>query len=869
MGGRRDSEENDEEKIIEEEDLRRNTNHDDEVQTETIVVDDEEDEEEIDTGKLREEMKMNVEAKELIDAEISTEMREAYLNYAMSVIVARALPSAEDGLKPVHRRILWAMNEMGLHSSKQTKKSGRIVGDTMGKYHPHGDAAIYESMVRMAQSFSLRYPLVIGQGNFGSMDGDNAAASRYTEAKMEKIADELLEDIDKNTVPMMNNYDNTLEEPIVLPAKLPNLLLNGASGIAVGMATNIPPHNLKNVCDTILKYLEEPGCDIKELIKLIKAPDFPTGGTVGGDIKNIYTEGKGKLILDGKTKIEEPKKSTGKTKIIIYEIPYQVNKSTLVEQIANLIKDKKLPDVADIRDESSKGAVRVVLEMRKGSDPKFTLNRLYKFTQMRVSFNANMLALVKRVPKTMTLKDFVKVYVEHRQEVIRKTKEFDLNKAEKRLHLVEGLIIAQSQIDAVIKLIKASKSRSEALEGLKVKFKLSTEQGEAILEIKLQQLTSLEFDKLNKESSDLKSLIEKLTKILGNEKEILKIIKEDLEYLKEKYGDNRKTAIVGNIEEFEEKDLVDKKEVVVTITDKGYIKRIDQDEYKEQKRGGKGVIGSELSEGDFVKDLLSCSTHDYLLFFTDKGKVHWLKAYKVPESAKSSKGRALINLLEIKDEKVSSVIAVKEFKDLLMMATKKGVVKKIELSQFSIPRKGGIKAMKLAENNDTLIDVKPILSSQEVLLVTKKGQAIRFNGDDVRAMGRSSYGVTGIKMAKDDAVVSLEVLPKENANNFSILTITEKGYGKRSEINDYRLTGRAGKGVINIKVSDKNGDVIKSQSVNEVDNIIVTTKNGIVIRTPMKNIRIMGRATQGVRIINLKDKDKVSDLVRVPKEELG
>lgn len=869
MGGRRDSEENDEEKIIEEEDLRRNTNHDDEVQTETIVVDDEEDEEEIDTGKLREEMKMNVEAKELIDAEISTEMREAYLNYAMSVIVARALPSAEDGLKPVHRRILWAMNEMGLHSSKQTKKSGRIVGDTMGKYHPHGDAAIYESMVRMAQSFSLRYPLVIGQGNFGSMDGDNAAASRYTEAKMEKIADELLEDIDKNTVPMMNNYDNTLEEPIVLPAKLPNLLLNGASGIAVGMATNIPPHNLKNVCDTILKYLEEPGCDIKELIKLIKAPDFPTGGTVGGDIKNIYTEGKGKLILDGKTKIEEPKKSTGKTKIIIYEIPYQVNKSTLVEQIANLIKDKKLPDVADIRDESSKGAVRVVLEMRKGSDPKFTLNRLYKFTQMRVSFNANMLALVKRVPKTMTLKDFVKVYVEHRQEVIRKTKEFDLNKAEKRLHLVEGLIIAQSQIDAVIKLIKASKSRSEALEGLKAKFKLSTEQGEAILEIKLQQLTSLEFDKLNKESSDLKSLIEKLTKILGNEKEILKIIKEDLEYLKEKYGDNRKTAIVGNIEEFEEKDLVDKKEVVVTITDKGYIKRIDQDEYKEQKRGGKGVIGSELSEGDFVKDLLSCSTHDYLLFFTDKGKVHWLKAYKVPESAKSSKGRALINLLEIKDEKVSSVIAVKEFKDLLMMATKKGVVKKIELSQFSIPRKGGIKAMKLAENNDTLIDVKPILSSQEVLLVTKKGQAIRFNGDDVRAMGRSSYGVTGIKMAKDDAVVSLEVLPKENANNFSILTITEKGYGKRSEINDYRLTGRAGKGVINIKVSDKNGDVIKSQSVNEVDNIIVTTKNGIVIRTPMKNIRIMGRATQGVRIINLKDKDKVSDLVRVPKEELG
>ncbi len=872
MGGRRGEEENDEEKIIEEEEEEtkdsedENEVGDDEIQTETVVVDDEEEEE--DTGKMREEMKMNVEAKELIDAEISSEMREAYLNYAMSVIVARALPSAEDGLKPVHRRILWGMNEMGLHSNKQTKKSGRIVGDVMGKYHPHGDAAIYESMVRMAQDFSLRYPLVIGQGNFGSMDGDNAAASRYTEAKMEKIADELLEDIDKNTVEMRSNYDNTLEEPVVLPGRLPNLLLNGASGIAVGMATNIPPHNLKNVCDTILRYLEEPGCDIKELIKIIKAPDFPTGGTVGGEIKNIYTEGRGKLIIDGKTRIEEPKKSTGKTKIIIYEVPYQVNKAALVEQIADLIKDKKLPDVTDIRDESSKGAVRVVLEMRKGSDPKFTLNRLYKFTQMRIAFNANMLALVGRVPRTMTLIDFIKVYVDHRKVVIRKTKEFDLDKAEKRIHIVEGLIIAQSQIDAVIKLIKASKSRTEALDGLKEKFKLSTEQAEAILEIKLQQLTSLEFEKLNKEGIDLKKLIEQLKKILGDEKEILKIIKSDLEYLKETYGDNRKTAVVGNIEEFEEKDLVDKKEVVVTITDKGYIKRIDQDEYKEQKRGGKGVIGSDLAEGDFVKDLLSCSTHDYLLFFTDKGKVHWLKAYKVPESAKGSKGRALINLLEVKDEKVSSVIAVKEFKDALMMATKKGVVKKIELSQFSVPRKGGIKAMKLAENNDTLIDVKPILKDQQVLLVTQKGQAIRFDSEDVRAMGRSSYGVTGIKMDKDDSVVSLEVLPKENVKDFSILTITEKGYGKRSEIEDYRLTGRAGKGVINISVTDKNGDVIKSQCVREEDNIIVTTKHGIVIRTPMENIRVMGRATQGVRIINLKGNDEVSDLVRVPKEEL-
>jgi DNA gyrase subunit A len=817
--------------------------------------------------KKREELKASVKAKELVDAEISSEMREAYLNYAMSVIVARALPSAEDGMKPVHRRILWGMNEMGLSHNKQTKKSGRIVGDVMGKYHPHGDAAIYEAMVRMAQDFSLRYPLVIGQGNFGSMDGDNAAASRYTEAKMEKISDELLQDIDKNTVEMMNNYDNTLQEPIVLPGKIPNLLLNGASGIAVGMATNIPPHNLNNTCDAILTYLDNPTCEDKELISAIKAPDFPTGGTISGEIKQIYTEGRGKLIVDGKLDVEEPKKSVGKTRIIITEIPYQVNKALMVEQIADLARDKKLPDISDIRDESAKGKVRVVIELRKGADPKFTINRLYKYTMFRTSFNVNMLALVGRVPKTLTLREYIKVYIGHRQKVVRKTKEFDLDKAEKRLHIVEGLIIAQTNIDAVVKLIRAAKAKADAASQLRSKYNLSEKQAEAILEMKLHQLTSLEFDKLKDEEKDLRDLIEKLKKILGDEKEILKIIKKELQELKEKYGDNRRTKVIGSMKEFDEEDLVKKAEVVVTVTDKGYIKRIDLEQYKEQKRGGKGVIGSELTEDDFVKDLFTCSTHDYLLFFTDNGKVHWLKAYQVPEAAKGAKGKAIINLLELKDEKVTSVLAVKEFKDYLMMATEKGVVKKIELSQFDSPRKGGIKAIKVAETQDTLISVKPLKDKQEVLLVTKDGQAIRFNSDEVRPMGRSSYGVTGIKMDKGDKVVSLEVLPLEEADKYSILTITRKGYGKRSAIEDYRLTGRAGKGVINMKVTDKTGDIITSQSVVEQDNIIVTTKKGIVIRTPVSNIRIMGRATQGVRIINLKDGDSVSDLTRVSDDE--
>lgn len=813
----------------------------------------------------KKEMKDSVKAKELIDAEISSEMREAYLNYSMSVIVGRALPSAEDGLKPVHRRILWGMNEMGVFHNKQTKKSGRIVGDVMGKYHPHGDASIYDAMVRMAQSWSLRYPLVIGQGNFGSMDGDNAAASRYTEAKMEKISTEIMEGIDKETVPMMKNYDNSLEEPEIMPGKLPQLFLNGASGIAVGMATNIPPHNLNNTCDAIITYLDNPECEDAELIVAIKAPDFPTGGTVSGEIKRIYTEGKGRLTLDGKTIIEEPKRAKDKTKIIITEIPYQVNKANLVEQIANLTRDKKLPDVSDIRDESSKGKVRVVIEMKKGSEPKFTLNRLYKYTQLRVSFNANMLALVERVPKMLTLRDYVQVYIKHRQGVVRRTKEFDLTKATKRLHIVEGLLVAQTNISEVVSLIRAAKGKVDAGVQLKVKYSLSDSQVESILEMKLHQITSLEFDKLKNEEGDLTKVIERLNKILGDESLILKIIKSDLEELKNKFGDNRRTRLVGKVGDFEEADLVNKKDVVVTITDKGYIKRLDLEQYKEQRRGGKGVIGSDLTEGDFVKEVLTCSTHDYMLFFTDKGNVHWLKAYEIPASARARKGQAIINLLQLKDERIVTVLAVKKFDDYLMMATGKGVVKKIELKQFSNPRKGGIKAIKVVETADVLIGVKPMTEKQEILLVTKNGKAIRFKGEEVRSMGRASYGVTGIKMDKRDEVVSLEILPVgEDRTKFSILTVTENGMGKRTEIDDYRLTGRAGKGIINMNVTEKTGDVVTSRSVLGSDNVIITTVKGIVIRTPLDKVRVMGRATQGVRIIKLKDGDVVSDLSRVP-----
>ncbi|OGJ20178.1 DNA gyrase subunit A, partial [Candidatus Pacearchaeota archaeon RBG_13_36_9] len=801
----------------------------------------------------------------ILGSEISHEMKVAYIDYAMSVIVARALPSAEDGLKPVHRRILYAMKMMGLEKGA-TKKCARIVGDTMGKFHPHGDMAIYDSLVRMAQDFSLRYPLVKGQGNFGSLDGDNAAASRYTEAKLSKIANELLQDIEKDTVKFIPNFDNSLKEPIVLPGKLPNLLINGSSGIAVGMTTNIPPHNLVEVCDAISKTIDKPKITTDELMEIIQGPDFPTGGQiVAENLKELYEKGRASFVVRGKIIHESTKNHD---LIVITEIPYQTNKAELVKQIAELARDKKLPDIRDIRDESSKGKVRIVLEIKKGVDSKFTVNRLYKSTRLQSRFDAILVALVSGIPKQLNLRELIDVYINYRRKIIRKRTQFDLKKAEDREHIVKGLLIALKNLDEVIVIIKKSNTATDASESLQKKFGLSKKQAEAVLELTLKQLTSLEHEKLKKEEQDLLELIKELRRILGDENEILKIIKKDLSEIKKNFGDNRRSQIIKSVKEIKEKDLIAIKNVIITVTDKGYIKRMVPKVYHEQKRGGKGVIGTELASEDFVKQLIYCSTHDYLLLFTKRGRVFWLKAYEVPETNRYGKGQAIVNLLKLKDDYVTSVIAVKKFENHLFMATGQGQVKKIALENFSNPRSTGVRAINLPEDNsDILIDVKPILKGQEVMLISLKGQAIRFNSDEVREMGRASYGVTGIKLEKGDKVVSLEILPVEN-DKTNVLTITQKGYGKRSEVGDYRLTGRAGKGVINVKVTDKTGNVVTSVSVKDEDPIVVTTAKGMVIKTSVKDIRVMGRATQGVRIIKLRPGDSVTDLVKLEKEEI-
>ncbi len=794
--------------------------------------------------------------KGVYDTEVSVEMKKAYLDYAMSVIVSRALPSIEDGLKPVQRRILFAMQQMGLKPNTQTKKSARVVGDVMGKYHPHGDSSIYEAMVRMAQDFSLRYPLVYGQGNFGSLDGDSAAAMRYTEVKLREISAELLQDIDKETIKFVPNYDGSTKEPQLLPGKLPTLMLNGATGIAVGMATNIPPHNLTEVCDAILTYIKKPEVTIEELCEIVTGPDFPTGGMVQGDMVELYKTGRGRLILRGKITTETIK---NKDATVITEIPYMLNKSTLVTQIAGLIQNKKLKNISDLRDESSKGKIRIVIELKKGVNTKFVINSLYKYTRLQDSFNVNFLALVGGQPKILTLKNVVEEYVKYRKKIIINRTKFDLKKAKERQEIVEGLLIALKDIDGVISLIKKSKNKIEAMESLIKEYKLTHKQSEAVLETKLQQLTSMEVSKLKKEAEELKKKISELDKILEDVKEVLKIIVKEVNELKHKYGDNRRTYVLKKISEISEKDLVQKKEVVITITEKGYCKRMDIKTYKEQKRGGKGVIGSNLATGDFVKQLITCSTHDYLMFFTTRGRVLWLKAYDIPEAERYSKGKAIINLLDLKNEKVTNVISVDKFDDYLFMATKKGQVKKISLSNFSKPRVSGIRAINLpADNSDFLIGVELLKKGQEVFLATKKGKAIRFNSDDVRAMGRTSYGVTGIKLDKGNEVVSLEIL-----NTEAVLTITKNGYGKRTAVKDYRKTARAGKGVINLKVCEKTGDIVTTVSVNKEDSIIITTAKGMVIRTSLKNIRIIGRATQGVRIVKLHEGDSVTDLVKV------
>jgi DNA gyrase subunit A len=805
--------------------------------------------------KIEEELKKGV-----IPTEVSAEMKKSYLDYAMSVIVSRAIPAIEDGMKPVQRRILYSMYQMGLKPNTPTKKSARIVGDVIGKYHPHGDTAVYDAMVRMAQDFSLRYPLVYGQGNFGSIDGDPPAAYRYTEAKLMPITNELIQDLEKDTVKFTPNFDNSLKEPELLPGKLPALLLNGASGIAVGMATNIPPHNITEVCDAIIAYIKNSEITFEQLLEIITGPDFPTGGSVQGDMLELYKTGRGRLIMRGRTATETLNKREA---VIITEIPYMLNKTILVEQIANLIQDKKIKDVSDLRDESSKGKTRIVLELRKEADPKFIINSLYKYTRLQDSFNVNFLALAGGRPKVMNLKEVLEYYVRYRKQIITNRTKFELKKAKERQEIVEGLLIALKDIDGVINLIRKSKTASDASEELMKKYTLTKKQTQAILETKLQQLTSMEVEKLKKEAEELKQKIKEYEEILANIKEILKIIIKEVNELKKEYGDNRKTQVLKSIKEIKEKDLIQEKEVVITITDKGYCKRMDVQSYKEQNRGGKGVIGSNLTMGDFVKQLITCSTHDYLMFFTSRGRVLWLKAYDIPVAEKYSKGKALINLLGLKEEKITNVISVKNFEDDLFMATKNGVVKKTSLSNFSNPRASGIKALNLPDDNsDFLIGVEVVKKEQEVLLATKNGKAIRFNSKDVREMGRASYGVTGIKMEKGDEVVSLEIL-----DTAAILTITQKGYGKRTTVEDYRKTARAGKGVINLKISEKTGKVVTTISVNDKDGIIVTTAKGIVIRTSLDHIRVMGRAAQGVRIVKLQHEDIVTDLVRVIDEE--
>ncbi|MBM3232809.1 DNA gyrase subunit A [Candidatus Pacearchaeota archaeon] len=800
--------------------------------------------------------------KGVIAAEIVEEMEQAFIDYAMSVIVDRALPSVEDGLKPVHRRILYAMHSIGLDSSKPTKKSATVVGEVIGKYHPHGDVPVYEAMVRMAQDFSLRYPLVHGQGNFGSMDGDKQAAMRYTEAKLSKISTELLADIEKETVAMHPNFDNSLKEPDTLPAKLPNLLLNGSTGIAVGMATNIPPHNLTEISDAIIECINKPDVTTEDLAEIVKGPDFPTGGIViGSGIKDMYKTGKGKLILRAKHTLEESK---GKQRIIINEIPYMVNKAELVKEIARLATEKKLPDISDLRDESAKGKVRIVIELKKDVDPKFTLNKLYTLTNIQTTFDANMLALVGKQPRVLNLKDILTEYIKYRQGVVRKRSNFELKKAEDRLEIVLGLLIALKDIDKIVEYIKKADNAQSAHEGLMKKFGLSDRQAKAVLEIRLQQLTHLEATKLKDEEKSLKEIINELKHILGDEKEILKVIKKEVQELKTKYGDDRRTRVIRKVDEITEQDLVEKKDVVVMISEAGYIKRVDVKAYREQKRGGAGVSGAELKEEDFIRKMITCSTHDYLLFFTTNGRIYWLKANDVPATERAGKGKAIVNVLNLRDEKIANVLAIKDFNaGYLIFATKLGMVKKLPLKDVSKPRSTGVRIMNLpTDNSDVIINVRRVTDKQEVLLITKKGQAIRFDSDEVRPMGRSSYGVKGAELEKNDEVVSLEALPLDGKT--TILTVTVKGFGKRTDLEEYRKTARGAKGVINLNTSDKTGDVIGSLSVDDKNSIIATTKQGMVIRVSMRDLRVMGRATQGVHVVRLKDNDKVADIVKVP-----
>lgn len=798
------------------------------------------------------------------DRDIGTEMRESFLDYAMSIIVSRALPDVRDGLKPVHRRILYAMSDLGMAPDKPHKKSARIVGEVIGKYHPHGDSAVYETMVRMAQDFSLRYMLVDGHGNFGSIDGDSAAAMRYTEARLSKIAMELLRDINKETIDFAPNYDGEEQEPVVLPARFPNLLVNGVSGIAVGMATNIPPHNLTEVIDGLQALIKNPELTPMDLMEYIKGPDFPTSGLIIGreGIRQAYATGRGSVTMRARATIED---NNGKARIVVHELPYQVIKARLVEKIAELVREKRIDGITDLRDESDRNGMRVVIELRRDVNPNVVLNNLYKHTAMQSNFGINMLALVNQEPRVLNLREMLHYYLEHQIEVIRRRTEFDLKKAEARAHILEGLRIALDHIDEIIALIRGSKNDEEAREGLITRFGLSFDQAQAILDMRLRRLTGLEREKIEAEYNELLLKIAEYREILANEHLVLTIINDELEEVKQKYGDDRRTEITIGEDSILDEDLIPQEDVIITISHSGYIKRLPVTTYRSQKRGGRGVVGMDTKDNDFVEHLFVSNSHHYLMFFTDKGKVYRIKAYEIPDLSRTARGTPIINLIQIEQgETISAVIPVVEFESdkYLFFATQQGIVKKTPLDDYVNIRKGGLIAINLRED-DALIGVRLTDGEQEIIMGTKMGMSIRFSENDVRSMGRSATGVKGITLDSDDKVIDMDIVNKDN----DVLIVTAKGYGKRTPMEDYRIQSRGGKGIKTINVTDKNGAVAGLKVVQDEEDLMIISSLGTIIRMSMSGISQMGRYTQGVKLINIRDDDSVSTVSRCDKTD--
>ncbi|CAG9613605.1 DNA gyrase subunit A [Bacillus rhizoplanae] len=797
---------------------------------------------------------------------ISQEMRTSFLDYAMSVIVSRALPDVRDGLKPVHRRILYAMNDLGITADKAYKKSARIVGEVIGKYHPHGDSAVYETMVRMAQDFSQRYMLVNGHGNFGSVDGDSAAAMRYTEAKMSKISMELLRDITKNTIDYQDNYDGSEREPIVLPARFPNLLVNGATGIAVGMATNIPPHQLGEVIDGVLALSHNPEITIAELMEYIPGPDFPTAGQILGrsGIRRAYETGRGTVILRARVEIEE--KANGKQSIIVTELPYQVNKARLIEKIAELVRDKKIDGITDLRDESDRNGMRIVMELRRDANANVLLNNLYKHTALQTSFGINMLSLVNGEPKVLNLKECLYHYLEHQKVVIRRRTAYELEKAEARAHILEGLRIALDHLDEVITLIRNSKTADIAKQGLMERFGLSEKQAQAILDMRLQRLTGLEREKIEQEYQELLALIAELKAILADEEKVLEIIREELTEVKDRFNDTRRSEItIGGMEAIEDEDLIPEQNIVITLTHNGYVKRLPASTYKTQNRGGRGVQGMGTNNDDFVEHLLTTSTHDHILFFTNKGKVYRTKGYEIPEYSRTAKGIPIINLLEVdKDEWVNAIIPIREFSDdhYLFFTTKQGIAKRTPLSSFANIRNNGLIAISLRED-DEVISVRLTTGEKDMIVGTSNGMLIRFHEQDVRSMGRNAAGVKAITLGEEDQVVGMEIVEEE----MDVLIVTKNGYGKRTPVEEYRLQSRGGKGLKTCNITDKNGKLIAVKSVNGEEDIMLITAAGVLIRMPVDQISQMGRNTQGVRLIRLEGEQEVATVAKTQKED--